>query len=122
MPASESLLLLLMLCRFGQGVGLGGEWGGAVLLSRTLRQACLVRYVSQLVHQLVCYFLVELLILTDTMSSQDFLIMVGGFLYSEFVGSSRFLYPIKITETPAFENSKKEQEEVKIRFSPTEIL
>jgi hypothetical protein len=48
------------------------------------------------------------LILTDTMSSQDFLIMVGGFLYSEFViGSSRFLYPIKITETPAFENSRK---------------
>jgi hypothetical protein len=32
MPASESLLLLLMLCRFGQGVGLG-EWGGAVLLA-----------------------------------------------------------------------------------------
>jgi MFS family permease len=32
MPASESLSLL-MLCRFGQGVGLGGEWGGAVLLA-----------------------------------------------------------------------------------------
>jgi MFS family permease len=25
--------MLLMLCRFGQGVGLGGEWGGAVLLA-----------------------------------------------------------------------------------------
>lgn len=25
--------LLLTLCRFGQGVGLGGEWGGAVLLA-----------------------------------------------------------------------------------------
>src|ERR1700723_2785866 len=25
--------LLLALCRFGQGLGLGGEWGGAVLLS-----------------------------------------------------------------------------------------
>ncbi|GGH07678.1 MFS transporter [Silvibacterium dinghuense] len=25
--------LLLSLCRFGQGVGLGGEWGGAVLLA-----------------------------------------------------------------------------------------
>ncbi len=25
--------LLLMLCRFGQGLGLGGEWGGAVLLA-----------------------------------------------------------------------------------------
>ena len=25
--------LLLALCRFGQGVGLGGEWGGAILLA-----------------------------------------------------------------------------------------
>src|ERR1700760_4863733 len=25
--------LLLALCRFGQGIGLGGEWGGAVLLA-----------------------------------------------------------------------------------------
>lgn len=25
--------VLLMLCRFGQGLGLGGEWGGAVLLA-----------------------------------------------------------------------------------------
>ena len=25
--------LLLMICRFGQGLGLGGEWGGAVLLA-----------------------------------------------------------------------------------------
>src|SRR5580693_3698506 len=25
--------LLLAMCRFGQGIGLGGEWGGAVLLA-----------------------------------------------------------------------------------------
>jgi len=25
--------LLLAICRFGQGLGLGGEWGGAVLLA-----------------------------------------------------------------------------------------
>ena len=25
--------LMLALCRFGQGIGLGGEWGGAVLLA-----------------------------------------------------------------------------------------
>src|SRR5689334_2473808 len=25
--------LLLALCRFGQGIGLGGEWGGAILLA-----------------------------------------------------------------------------------------
>jgi MFS family permease len=30
--------ILLALCRFGQGLGLGGEWGGAVLLGdRELR-------------------------------------------------------------------------------------
>jgi hypothetical protein len=47
------------------------------------------------------------LILTDTMSSQDFLDYDS--FYSEFViGSSRFLYPIKITETPALK-FKKEQ-------------
>src|SRR3569832_2477508 len=27
------VLLLLALCRFGQGLGLGGDWGGAVLLA-----------------------------------------------------------------------------------------
>ena len=37
---------LLALCRFGQGLGLGGEWGGAVLLATEnapARQARLVR-------------------------------------------------------------------------------
>jgi hypothetical protein len=34
MPASESLPLLLMLCRFGQGVGLGGEWWSRVVSYR----------------------------------------------------------------------------------------
>ena len=29
----EAAPLLLALCRFGQGLGLGGEWGGAVLLA-----------------------------------------------------------------------------------------
>ena len=37
LPAYESIgiaaPLLLALCRFGQGLGLGGEWGGAVLLA-----------------------------------------------------------------------------------------
>jgi hypothetical protein len=42
------------------------------------------------------------------MSSQDFLDYGWRIPYSEFViGSSRFLYPIKITETPAFENPKR---------------
>ena len=37
LPAYETIgvaaPLLLALCRFGQGLGLGGEWGGAVLLA-----------------------------------------------------------------------------------------
>jgi metabolite-proton symporter len=37
LPAYHSIgiaaSLLLALCRFGQGIGLGGEWGGAVLLA-----------------------------------------------------------------------------------------
>src|SRR5580765_1493882 len=37
LPTYESIgllaPLLLALCRFGQGLGLGGEWGGAVLLA-----------------------------------------------------------------------------------------
>jgi MFS family permease len=74
MPASESLLI--MLCRFGQGVGLGGEWGGAVLLAienAPPNKRAWYGMFPQLGAQLVCYFLVELSILTDTMSSQDFL-------------------------------------------------
>jgi MFS family permease len=39
--------LLLMLCRFGQGIGLGGEWGGACVSSENAPQIkSLVRYVS----------------------------------------------------------------------------
>jgi metabolite-proton symporter len=34
LPTYDSMApLLLSLCRFGQGLGLGGEWGGAVLLA-----------------------------------------------------------------------------------------
>src|SRR5580700_1181567 len=37
LPAYHSIGLaapvLLALCRFGQGIGLGGEWGGAILLA-----------------------------------------------------------------------------------------
>ena len=41
--------LLLALCRFGQGIGLGGEWGGAVLLAvETLRQTSVLSTVCSL--------------------------------------------------------------------------
>jgi MFS family permease len=78
--------LLLMLCRFGQGVGLGGEWGGAVLLA--IENAPPNKRAWLVCPQLGAPIGLLLsggtfLILTDTMSSQDFLDY--GSFYSEFV-------------------------------------
>ena len=44
--------ILLALFRFGQGLGLGGEWGGAVLLA--------TENAHKWAHQLVSYYRVEL--------------------------------------------------------------
>jgi MFS family permease len=120
MPASESLLLLLMLCRFGQGVGLGGEWGGAVLLAieNAPPNTCLVRYVSAI--RCIIGLLLSggtFLILTDTMSSQDFL-DYGWRI--PFIASSLvvgFYIRLKITETP-LSKIQERTGRVKIRFSP----
>ena len=114
--------LLLMLCRFGQGVGLGGEWGGAVLLAIENAPP----------HKRAWYGMFPqlgapiglllsggtFLILTDTMTNEDF--MDYGWRIP-FIGSSLlvlvgFYIRLKITETPAFRNSKAEQQEVKIPF------
>ncbi len=114
--------LLLMLCRFGQGVGLGGEWGGAVLLAIENAPP----------HKRAWYGMFPqlgapiglllsggtFLVLTDTMSSKDF--MDYGwripFIASSLLVVVGFYIRTKITETPSFENSKKEHEEVKIPF------
>jgi hypothetical protein len=58
------------------------------------------------------------LILTDTMGSQDFL---DWRPLSEFVGSSRFLYPIKTTET-LLKIQERTGRSGKSRFYLTEIL
>jgi metabolite-proton symporter len=114
--------LLLMLCRFGQGIGLGGEWGGAVLLAIENAPP----------HKRAWYGMFPqlgapiglllsggtFLLLTDTLSNDDF--MNYGwripFIASSFLVVVGFYIRTKITETPSFENSKKEQQEVKIPF------
>lgn len=114
--------ILLMLCRFGQGVGLGGEWGGAVLLAIENAPP----------HKRAWYGMFPqlgapiglllsggtFLILTDTMSNEDF--MDYGwripFIASALLVIVGFYIRLKITETPAFENSKEEQKEVKVPF------
>jgi metabolite-proton symporter len=114
--------ILLMLCRFGQGVGLGGEWGGAVLLAIENAPP----------HKRAWYGMFPqlgapiglllsggtFLILTDSMSAEAF--MDYGwripFIASSLLVIVGFYIRLKISETPAFENSKKEQEEVQIPF------
>ncbi|MBS7233252.1 MHS family MFS transporter [Flavobacterium psychroterrae] len=114
--------ILLMLCRFGQGVGLGGEWGGAVLLAIENAPP----------HKRAWYGMFPqlgapiglllsggtFLILTDTMSGEAF--MDYGwripFIASSLLVIVGFYIRLKISETPAFENSKLEQKEVKIPF------
>jgi metabolite-proton symporter len=114
--------ILLMLCRFGQGVGLGGEWGGAVLLAIENAPP----------HKRAWYGMFPqlgapiglllsggtFLILTNTMSSEDFLDYGWRipFLASSLLVLVGFYIRLKITETVAFENAKQEQEEVKIPF------
>src|SRR5690606_35503030 len=114
--------LLLMICRFGQGVGLGGEWGGAVLLAIENAPP----------HKRAWYGMFPqlgapiglllsggtFLLLTDSMTNEDF--MNYGwripFIASSLLVIVGFYIRLKITETPAFENSKLQQQEVRIPF------
>ena len=114
--------ILLILCRFGQGVGLGGEWGGAVLLAIENAPP----------HKRAWYGMFPqlgapiglllsggtFLILTDSMSPEAFLDYGWRipFIASSLLVLVGFYIRLKITETPAFENSKEEQKEVKVPF------
>ncbi|SDI05065.1 metabolite-proton symporter [Flavobacterium omnivorum] len=114
--------LLLMLCRFGQGVGLGGEWGGAVLLAIENAPPNKRAWYGMFPQLGAPIGLLlsggTFLLLTDTLSNEDF--MNYGwripFIASSLLVIVGFYIRTKITETPSFENSKKEQEEVKIPF------
>jgi metabolite-proton symporter len=114
--------LLLMLCRFGQGVGLGGEWGGAVLLAIENAPPNKRAWYGMFPQLGAPIGLLlsggTFLLLTDSMSSEDF--MDYGwripFIASSLLVVVGFYIRTKISETPSFENSKKEHEEVKIPF------
>jgi metabolite-proton symporter len=114
--------LLLMLCRFGQGVGLGGEWGGAVLLAIENAPPNKRAWYGMFPQLGAPIGLLlsggTFLLLTDSMSSEDF--MNYGwripFIASSLLVVVGFYIRTKITETPSFETAKKEHEEVKVPF------
>jgi metabolite-proton symporter len=101
--------LLLALCRFGQGLGLGGEWGGAVLLAienAPPQQRAWYGMFPQLGAPLgfVCSTGIFLL-LTNTQSERAFLTYGWRF---PFLASALLVFVglyvrLRLTETPAFQ-------------------
>jgi metabolite-proton symporter len=112
--------VLLALCRFGQGLGLGGEWGGAVLLATENappgRRAFYGMF-PQLGAPLgfLCSSGIFLL-LTDRMSDADF------FAYGwriPFLASAALVFVglyvrLRLTETPAFRRAMDNNERVRV--------
>lgn len=114
--------ILLMVCRFGQGVGLGGEWGGAVLLAIENAPQNKRAWYGMFPQLGAPIGLIlsggTFLWLTDTLSNEDF--MDYGwripFIASSLLVVVGFYIRTTITETPSFENAKLEHKEVKIPF------
>jgi metabolite-proton symporter len=114
--------ILLMLCRFGQGVGLGGEWGGAVLLAIENAPPHKRAWYGMFPQLGAPIGLIlsggTFLVLTNCMDFQDFLDYGWRipFIASSLLVLVGFYIRSKITETSAFENAKKEKQEVKLPF------
>jgi metabolite-proton symporter len=112
--------LLLALCRFGQGLGLGGEWGGAVLLA-TENAPPGKRAWYGMFPQLgapVGFFLSGgiFLLLSQTMSDADFFAYGWRipFLSSALLVLVGLYVRLKITETPDFQAVLDRNERVKL--------
>jgi len=112
--------LLLMLCRFGQGLGLGGEWGGAVLLATENappgRQAWYGMF-PQLGAPIgfLCSSGVFLL-LSDWLSDAQFFAFGWRipFLASALLVGVGLYVRLRLTETPAFLEAVQNNERVRL--------
>lgn len=112
--------LLLALCRLGQGLGLGGEWGGAVLLA-TENAPPGKRAWYGMFPQLGAPlgFLLSggmFLLLSEQLSDEQFFRFGWRvpFLASSVLILVGLYVRLKITETPAFEEVLKENKRVKV--------
>jgi metabolite-proton symporter len=111
---------LLALCRFGQGLGLGGEWGGAVLLAtENAPRGKEARYgmFPQLGAPLG--FILStggFVLLTEYLSEAEF--MTWGwrvpFLASAVLVLVGLYVRLRLTETPAFERALANNERVRV--------
>jgi metabolite-proton symporter len=112
--------LLLALCRFGQGLGLGGEWGGAVLLA-TENAPPRKRAWYGMFPQLgapIGFFLsgAVFLLLSRWLTDRQFFAFGWRlpFLASAVLVFLGLYVRLKITETPVFQEALKRGEQVKI--------
>jgi metabolite-proton symporter len=124
LPTYESIGIwapaLLALCRFGQGLGLGGEWGGAVLLATENAppgKKALYGMFPQLGAPLgfICSTGIFLL-LTGMYDDAQFLAWVWRvpFLASALLVFVGLYVRLQLNETPAFQKAIENQERVRI--------
>lgn len=112
--------LLLMICRFGQGLGLGGEWGGAVLLAienAPPNKRAWYGMFPQLGAPLGLLLSGgTFLILSDTLTNEQFFEYGWRipFIASSLLVIVGFYIRLKITETPSFVASIETKKQVKI--------
>src|SRR5262249_44290287 len=112
--------LLLALCRFGQGLGLGGEWGGAVLLATENAppgKRAWYGMFPQLGAPLGFILSTGIYVLLDGLLTDEQL-FAGGWRIP-FLASAALVFVglyvrLKITETPEFRRALDNRERVRV--------
>ena len=112
--------LLLMLCRFGQGLGLGGEWGGAVLLAIENAPPGKRAWYGMFPQLGAPIGLLlsggTFLLLSDLLTNEQFFEYGWRipFIASSLLVGVGFYIRMKITETPSFVQSLEAKKQVQI--------
>ena len=112
--------LLLALCRFGQGIGLGGEWGGAVLLAienAPPNKRAWYGMFPQLGAPIGFFFSGGVFLVLSRWLKNDQFFRFGWrlpFLASAVLVFLGLYVRLTITETPVFQKSANRGEQVKV--------
>ena len=112
--------VLLTLCRFGQGLGLGGEWGGAVLLAienAPPHKRAWYGMFPQLGAPIGLLLSGGIfLLLSESLTNEQFFDYGWRipFIASSLLVLIGFYIRLKITETPSFSNALATKKQVKI--------
>ncbi len=112
--------LLLAICRFGQGLGLGGEWGGAVLLAienAPPKKRAWYGMFPQLGAPIGFFFSGGIFLLISRWLTDQQFISFGWRL--PFLASAALVFVglyvrLTITETPVFRESRNRGEQLKV--------